>query len=540
MKFTQINITYHKHMNRKYFSKVLAVVVVTILLFALTGCDWISPNKTTVTLSDSAISIGVGDNFTLTATASDDSKVTWQSMDEEIATVSNGVVTGISAGQTEIVAMAGKSYAVCEVSVVAEMIEGELFMPLKSARLQIGDSITLDTITARDADIAWTTSNASVATVDDGVVSGVSTGIARITASVNGFIQECEITVSDQKTVTITLSKGTVYVKEGESVALVATTSDSSVTWLSDNNAVATVDKGIVSGISTGTVLINAWSTHASAACYVTVSDPSDTYKPGYNLVWHDEFSGSALDLTKWGYMTGVQDVYGNSHGPMYWGNNELQYYTEDAATVRDGSLIITATRQDTPDDRTSYTSARLHTRDKGHWTYGYFEARMQTPAIVGMWPAFWMLPQPASPSGTGNKYGGWPANGEIDIMEARGSSKNWVVTTLHFANSSGQHDSQGVSSKISGTTEDWHIYALEWTEDHMSWYIDGIEVLRVESSRWNSLFASASSAAPYDVDFYILLNLAVGGNFDGGRAPDDSFVSAEMRVDYVRVYQAL
>lgn len=533
-------------MVQKRVLKVVAVIVVMLFIFAFSGCvlPSVKPNKTKVTLSHAEITIGVNESFTLTAQVSDDSDVIWTSQTDDIAVVNDGVVTGVSAGETEIIAVAGNGYAMCTVTVVADIIEGEVFLPLTSARLQIGDSIKLDAITSPGLEVIWDTSSSAIATVDDGVVTGISEGVARITAIVGTSEKECVIKVSKEPTSTLTLSKVTASVKEGEQFALDAMVSNNTaVIWMSDDPTIAQVDKGVIKGISQGTVAIYALTANSTAACYVKVRDPSDTYKDGYALVWQDEFNGNALDLSKWDYMLGVQDVYGNSRGPWYWGNNELQYYTKDAATVRDGMLVITASRANTPDDHTSFTSARIHTRDKGHWTYGYFEARMQTPAQNGMWPAFWMLPQPASKANSGNKYGGWAANGEIDIMEARGSSKSWVDTTLHYAdgNQNNKYNTyKGTTTKISGTTEDWHIYALEWCVDHMSWYIDGLEVLRIDNTTWNHVFASTNPYAPFDVDFYILLNLAVGGNYDRGREPDADFVSAEMHVDYVRVYQAI
>lgn len=534
-------------MTKNRLLQVTAVVVAMLLIFTFAGCDPLAQllptEKTTVAISHAEITLGVWESFELTAVSSDGTPVQWNSASTAVATVSSdGVVVGISAGETEIVAVAGSGHAICKVTVVEDLIEGDIFLPLTSARLQIGYSLTLKVITPTADSVVWDTSSSAVATVQDGVVTGIAQGVALITASVGSTVQECVVTVSDQPTSTLELSKQTASVKQGEYLTLTALTSEP-VTWLSDDTSIATVDNGVIKGVTQGTVAIYAWTSNSSVACLVTVRDPADPYKEGYVLVWNDEFTGDSLDLTKWDYMLGVQDFYGNSRGPMYWGNNELQYYTKDAATVRDGMLVITAQRADTPDDRTFFTSARLHTRDKGYWTYGYFEARMQTPAQVGMWPAFWMLPQPSSPTSSNNKYGGWAANGEIDIMEARGSAKSWVDTTLHYAdgNSNRRYNTyKGTTTKIDGTTEDWHTYALEWCADHMSWFIDGLEVLRIEHTTWNHVFASTNQYAPFDVDFYILLNLAVGGNYDQGRAPSDDFVSAEMRVDYVRVYQTV
>ena len=256
-------------------------------------------------------------------------------------------------------------------------------------------------------------------------------------------------------------------------------------------------------------------------------------------LVWNDEFEGDALDESKWGYQLGVRDVYGTSTGPDSWGNREKQYYTKDAVSVSDGTLKITAKKLSEPIEKKNYTSGRILTRDKASWTYGYFEAKIKTPAIPGMWPAFWMLPQPSQPNCSGNEYGGWAASGEIDIMEAPGRLGNVVDTTLHYGGGWPKMKHKSKRTTLSTSTEEWHAYGLEWREDHMSWYIDGQKVFTVTSDTWYTTSAAAegNSSAPFDKDFYITLNLAVGGNYDRNVVPDDDFTSAAMEVDYVRVY---
>lgn len=269
--------------------------------------------------------------------------------------------------------------------------------------------------------------------------------------------------------------------------------------------------------------------------------DPDKPDTPAWTLVWGDEFEGTELDLSKWDYQLGVQDDYYGTKGPWAWGNNEQQYYTKEAATVSEGILRIRAIKESMPEGR-KYSSARLVTRDKYSFTYGYTEARMQTPAINGMWPAFWALPQPIDHSSTQNKYGGWPYSGEIDIMEAKGREKNVVGTTLHFGGSAGSWQStyRWHSTTLETTTEEWHTYGLEWQEDYIAWYIDREEVFRLNQADWWTGAASKEEApsAPFDVPFYLLLDLAVGGDYDGGAEPPQNFVSADMCVDYVRVYQ--
>lgn len=256
----------------------------------------------------------------------------------------------------------------------------------------------------------------------------------------------------------------------------------------------------------------------------------------GLKLCWSDEFEGTSLDRTKWNYQLGIRDVYHDVvSNTLNWGNNELQYYTEDAVSVQDGSLVITAERREY--EGMGFTSGRIVTRDLAKFTYGYFEAKMRTPAIEGMWPAFWMLPQPTDTHSTDNVYGGWATNGEIDIMEAKGRLGNVIDNTLHFGGSWPNNKYKSQSYTMETNTEEWHVYGIEWREDHMTWYIDGNVSHSMKSSDWYS-DASDSESAPFDVPFYLLFDLAVGGNYDGGRKPAESFRSASMYVDYVRVFQ--
>jgi beta-glucanase (GH16 family) len=481
----------------------------------------------------------LGESLTLSAKVSNASQVEWLSIDENIAQVSsNGVVTAVGVGSVEIVALASGETAICQITVTYPQTDEQITLPCTGMQLAVGDKFTLNAYSSNGSPISWRTSDSSVAIVDEGVITAISSGNATITAYVGSAQASCAVSViSTGASSTLTAEKYTAVVKEGDKVTLSATSSDGSpITWLSSDESVATIKNGVVSGVSVGTVTIYAWTAKASMECYVVVTSIDDTRKEGYTLVWNDEFNGDSLDTTKWSYMNGTRDVYGSSQGPMFWGNNELQYYTQDAVQVTGGNLIITATRQDMPDGRT-YSSARLCTRDNAYWTYGYFEARIKLPAISGMWPAFWMLPQPSTKANTSNQYGGWASNGEIDIMEAKGRLSDYVDTTVHYGNQ-GSSTYKTTSVKLNKSIDEWHIYALKWTQDSLTWYVDGDVVFKVSSDDWWSQMAPDSSTAPFDTNFYILLNLAVGGNYDGGRTPDESFTSAAMTVDYVRVYK--
>jgi len=257
-------------------------------------------------------------------------------------------------------------------------------------------------------------------------------------------------------------------------------------------------------------------------------SDNKKNSDSDWTLIWSDEFNGKNLDRTKWDYQIGT----GSQYGLNGWGNDELQYYTEDNAKVKDGNLIIEVRREDK--EGMKYTSSRIRTIKDDETelfttTYGKIEARIRLPEGNGVWPAFWMLPT------TDKYYGGWPNNGEIDIMEAKGRLTNRIYGTLHYGTSwDTDHKYTGDMYRFeTNYCDDFHVYAVEWQPDLMIWTVDGKEFYR--TSRW---YNGYDYPAPYNKPFYILLNLAIGGNFDGGINPDKSFTSASMYVDYVRVYQ--
>ena len=227
----------------------------------------------------------------------------------------------------------------------------------------------------------------------------------------------------------------------------------------------------------------------------------------GYKLVWHDEFDSSALDETKWNY-----EVNGNGGG-----NNELQYYTDSPKNcfIEDSCLVIQALKENYLGKE--YTSARLNSNDKGDWKYGRFEARAKLPYSQGLWPAIWMLP-------TDWVYGGWPASGEIDIMEELGQEANKVYGTVHYGT---PHQQQGGNYTLSNGyfLSDFHVFACEWNSTSISFFVD------------NTKYFTAHISKPFDQRFHFVLNVAVGGNWPGN--PDyNSIFPQRMTIDYVRVFQ--
>lgn len=241
------------------------------------------------------------------------------------------------------------------------------------------------------------------------------------------------------------------------------------------------------------------------------------------DLVWSDEFNYEGLpDSTKWNYDTGdgCPDLCG-------WGNNELQFYTgkrSNNARVRDGSLIIEA-RKELFAGR-SYTSARLVTRGKASWRYGRIEIRADLPSGKGTWPAIWMLP-------VSKEYGGWPESGEIDIMEHVGHEPKRIYGSVHtkaYNHLEGTQKTDTVS--VPGVENTFHIYALEWNPDEIRWYVDG--------HQYGSFYNHGNDYRtwPFDQPFYLVLNIAVGGNWGGVEGVDDAIWPQQMIIDYVRIYQ--
>ena len=253
----------------------------------------------------------------------------------------------------------------------------------------------------------------------------------------------------------------------------------------------------------------------------------------GWHLVWNDEFNGKEIDSSKWDFQLGT----GSQYGLEGWGNNELQYYRKENAFVKDGKLVLEARKEDY--QGMAYTSARLRTvKDDGTElftkTYGRIEAKIKMPTGNGIWPAFWLLPATTD-------YGTWASSGEIDILEAKGRLPNRVYGTVHFGQAwPGNKYSGGMYKFPSGETiADYHVYSLEWEPGVLRWLVDGNKYY--ETSQWWSLGAGEAKPydypAPYDKPFYILLNFALGGNYDGGVAPEASDLPAQMLVDWVRVY---
>ena len=244
-----------------------------------------------------------------------------------------------------------------------------------------------------------------------------------------------------------------------------------------------------------------------------TPVEPGAYVPAGYQLVWQDDFSEASSDLIKlWRY---------ENWAPGFV-NHELQRYVPDdrrTSYTQDGALYIVARK-----DGGQVISARMNSRES--WLYGYFEAAIWLPKGKGTWPAFWMMPDDQSK--------GWPACGEIDIMEEVGVDANITSSSIHCeAYNHVKNTQKTASRKTAGAENEYHVYALEWTADYIKTYVDGILLLEFPNDK-----AGRESTWPFNKKFYLTLNLAWGGDWGGYAGVDENALPCTMKVDYVRVYK--
>jgi beta-glucanase (GH16 family) len=252
------------------------------------------------------------------------------------------------------------------------------------------------------------------------------------------------------------------------------------------------------------------------AACAPAFSSVSKSVPvpAGWKLVWNDEFDGSTIQKSNWTFDLGAGG----------WGNGEAEYYTARAENARqeNGNLVIEARQEKY--EGSYYTSARLKTQGLQSFKYGRIEARLKVPSGAGLWPAFWML---------GSDFNGknWPDCGEIDIMEYIGKEPDLIMGTLHGPGYSGATGRTKWNRQKFNIADDFHTYAVEWDTNQISWFFDGEEYSTVTRADLNSL------KWVFDQPFFIILNLAVGGQLPGPVGLKTVF-PAQLLVDYVRVYE--
>jgi len=235
---------------------------------------------------------------------------------------------------------------------------------------------------------------------------------------------------------------------------------------------------------------------------------------PGKTLVWSDEFDGESIDLSHWTYDLGASG----------WGNQELQNYTSDSENsyVNDGNLFIVAR-----ENGIHYTSARMKSIGLQEFQYGRIDVRAILPKGQGIWPAIWML-------GANYPTVGWPACGEIDIMELIGSSPNTVHGTIHYGADWTQHNYTGSGTSIPWTetfSDEFHVFSIDWDENGITWLLDDQPFYTIDNA------VTGSQPYPFDNPFFFIMNIAVGGQWPGYPDATTEFPQF-MAVDYVRVFQ--
>lgn len=380
---------------------------------------------------------------------------------------------------------------------------------------------------ATDKKVTFVSSNKKVATVSKtGKVKAVKTGTAKITVYASNKKKD-SITVKVRKTLvtSVSVTPTKVALIEGAKKTLKTKVSPANaeykkVSYTSSNTKVAKVSStGVVTAVKAGTATITVKALDGSgkkATCKVTVKKKSTTSADGYKLVWSDDFN--EFNTNDWNY---------ECHEPG-WVNNELQEYTNSSKNVyvKDGKLVIKANK-----NSDKITSGKVTTQNKHAWKYGKFEISAKAVEGKGLWPAIWMMPT------NENFYGQWPRCGEIDIMELLGHEPNKSYATIHYGNP--HKEQQGTYNSAKSLADDYHVYALEWEPSEMRFYVDGQLINKVND--WYTKTEGMDEIAypaPFDQEFYLQLNLAVGGNWPGNPDETTNFDNAKFMIDYVKVYQ--
>ncbi len=407
----------------------------------------------------------------------------------------------------------------CEKKQPTEPATGIKLNPV-TLQLKVGDIATIDVETSgKAADIKWTSSNTDVADVYSGVVTAKAIGKAVITAALGNTTATANVFVTGTDGASLRISPPVVSLRPGDSFDFkYGNTFDLELTWTVADPEVATIDQnGHLTAIAPGNTTVTLKTNIESVTALVTVEHAWGEYQ----LVWSDEFEGTVLDESVWGYNTG-----GNG-----WGNNEKQYYTDRPENIRvqNGMLEIEARKEQYQNNE--YTSARIMSKGKKTFTYGKFESRIKFPGGGGTWPAFWMM---------GNS-GNWPNCGEIDIIEHVGNMDARASFAVHTVLKNGTRGNNWTKTQwfdypLSG---DFHIYGVEWAQeekdgkDVIRFTVDGVQYAEV----WEEQIDNNDSW-PFNKPFFIIFNLAVGGNM-GGQIDNSIFDSPRiMYVDWVRVYQ--
>lgn len=396
--------------------------------------------------------------------------------------------------------------------------EATLSLNTVTLQLKVGDVATIEAI-GTATNIEWTSSNEDVLSVYYGVVTAKAIGTATVTATSGKVSAMANVFVTGADGASLRISPPVVSLRPGDMFDFkYGNTFDLELSWTSSNPEIAVIDpNGHLTAIAPGNATVTLATSLESVTALVAVEhDWGD-----YQLVWSDEFEGTVLDQSVWSYNTG-----GNG-----WGNNEKQYYTDrpENIRVRNGMLEIEARKEKYQNN--DYTSARILSKGKKTFTYGKFEARIKFPGGNGTWPAYWMM---------GNS-GNWPNCGEIDIIEHVGAIPARASFALHtpLKNGNKGNNWSAIQWFDYSLADDFHVYGVEWAEqekegkDVIRFTIDGVQYAEV----WETTIDNNDSW-PFNKPFFIIFNLAVGGNM-GGQVDDAIFEQPRiMYVDWVRVWQ--
>lgn len=370
-----------------------------------------------------------------------------------------------------------------------------------------GDQVDLNITGDQETSGTYATSKKQVASVaENGVVTAKKTGKTTISWTKGSKKYTCTVQVVKAPQI----SQKELVLKEGEQKKIAILHQGNkklSAVWSSSNQKIATVKGGKVKAVSEGTakikVKMKGYKKTWEKEIDVTVKNhtASEIYD-GYHLVWEESFDKDTLNMDDWNIET---------HEPG-WVNNELQEYTESSENiyVKDGNLVIKPVEKTDADGKVSYTSGRINTQNKHNFKYGLFEARLKVPKGQGFLPAFWMMPA------NENLYGQWPRCGEIDIMEVLGNQTDTSYGTLHYGNP--HSESQGKYTLEAGSfAEEYHTFSAAWEPGKLSWYVDG-NLIHTENDWYSATEGQGELTypAPFDQPFYLILNLAVGGNWPG------------------------
>lgn len=383
--------------------------------------------------------------------------------------------------------------------------------------LKVGDQ-KMVTLIGNTSRVTWSSLDESVATVYEGMVEAVGVGRTTIMARDGEAQASCEVIVVGSDGSTLRLGPAVSSLEKGETVQLKCGNSYGlELKWSSsDENVVKVDNNGLCTAVAPGNAFITVATSLEEEKVLVAVKHHWGEYK----LVWSDEFDGDKLDESVWNY----------ERGGRGWGNKELQNYTDRPENIRvkDGYLEIEARKEKYEENE--YTSARIQSRGKKYFKYGRVESRISFPGGQGTWPAFWMM---------GNQ-GGWPACGEIDIIEHVGSLPDRCSFAVHTPMKNGtKGNNWSKLAWLENIVGNFHVYGVEWAQeeengkDVIRFTVDGKEHATIWEDRVDD-----PDYWPFNKEHYIIYNMAVGGMM-GGTVGEDTFDEKRiMYVDWVRVYQ--